>query len=89
MAADYWKREQVVLDQGPLIPAVKVSMAVPGLFAPVSLNGRLLVDGGTVNPLPFDLLQGKCDIIVAVDVSGDVAEPGEGKPDVLDSLFNL
>lgn len=88
VAADYWKREQVVLDQGPLIPAVKASMAVPGLFAPVSLNGRLLVDGGTVNPLPFDLLQGQCDLVVAVDVSGDAAEPGESKPDVLDSLFN-
>ena len=88
VAADYWKREQVVLDQGPLIPAVKASMAVPGLFAPVALNGRLLVDGGTVNPLPFDLLQGQCDLIVAVDVSGEAAEPAENKPDVLDSLFN-
>ncbi|WP_153306721.1 patatin-like phospholipase family protein [Desulfonatronum thioautotrophicum] len=88
VAADYWKREQVVLDQGPLIPAVKASMAVPGLFAPVSLNGRLLVDGGTVNPLSFDLLQGKCDLIVAVDVSGDTAEKEESKPDASDSLFN-
>jgi len=91
VAADYWKREQVVLDQGPLIPAIKASMAVPGLFAPVSVNGRLLVDGGTVNPLPFDLLLDQCDLIVAVDVSGGVVEPmelTEDKPDVLDSLFN-
>ena len=91
VAADYWKREQVVLDQGQLIPAIKASMAVPGLFAPVSVNGRLLVDGGTVNPLPFDLLHDRCDLIVAVDVSGGMTEPTElteDKPDVLDSLFN-
>ena len=91
VAADYWKREQVILDQGPLIPAIKASMAVPGLFAPVELDGRLLVDGGTVNPLPFDLLHDRCDLVVAVDVSGGAAgptEPTEDKPDVLDSLFN-
>lgn len=91
VAADYWKREQVVLAQGPLIPAIKASMAVPGLFAPVELDGRLLVDGGTVNPLPFDLLHDRCDLVVAVDVSGGVAEPTaptKDKPDALDSLFN-
>ncbi|WP_211239064.1 patatin-like phospholipase family protein [Desulfonatronum lacustre] len=97
VAADYWKREQVVLGQGPLIPAIKASMAVPGLFAPVELDGRLLVDGGTVNPLPFDLLHDRCDLVVAVDVSGgaagptepaEPAEPAEDKPDALDSLFN-
>ncbi len=88
VAADYWKREQVVLDHGPLIPAIKASMAVPGLFAPVELDGQLLVDGGTVNPLPYDLLHDRCDLIVAVDVSGGLTEPTKDKPDVLDSLFN-
>lgn len=88
VAADYWKREQVVLDKGPLIPAIKASMAVPGLFAPVSLNGRLLVDGGTVNPLPYDLIHDDCGLTVAVDVSGDTAKINEEKPDVLDALFN-
>lgn len=88
VAADYWKRDQVVLDQGPLIPAIKASMAVPGLFAPVPLNGGLLVDGGTVNPLPFDLLEAECDLIVAVDVSGSAKEKAAAKPDVLEALFN-
>jgi len=88
VAADYWKREQVVLDKGPLIPAIKASMAVPGLFAPVALNDRLLVDGGTVNPLPFDLIHGECDLTVAVDVSGGTTGTEGEKPDVLDALFN-
>jgi NTE family protein len=45
-------------------------MALPAIFSPVSRDGRLLMDGGLVNPLPFDVLKGDADIIVAVDVSG-------------------
>jgi NTE family protein len=88
VAADYWKREQVVFETGELIPAVKASMAVPGLFAPVAYEDRLLVDGGTINPLPYDLLQGKCDIVAAIDVSGAKTIDGNEKPGLTDSLFN-
>lgn len=88
VAADYWKREQVVFETGELIPAVKASMAVPGLFAPVAYEDRLLVDGGTINPLPYDLLQGKCEIVAAIDVSGAKDIDGKEKPGLTDSLFN-
>ncbi|RQD57623.1 MAG: patatin-like phospholipase family protein [Desulfonatronovibrio sp. MSAO_Bac4] len=88
VAADYWKREEVVFESGKIMPAVKASMAVPGLFAPVTIDERLLVDGGTVNPLPYDLIKKDCDILVAIDVSG-VASKEQGKdPDFTDSLFN-
>ncbi len=88
VAADYWKREQVVLETGDIIPAVNASMAVPGLFAPVSLGERLLVDGGTVNPLPYDLLKGECRHIAAIDVSGGKPDEQTDLPDLTDSLFN-
>jgi NTE family protein len=68
VATDFWKREEVILDSGPLIPAVQASMALPGVFAPVTLDGRLLVDGGLVNPVPYDLLGDDCDITIAVNV---------------------
>ena len=45
-------------------------MAVPGLVRPIEHEGRVLVDGGVVDPLPFGCLRGKADVIVAVDVSG-------------------
>jgi NTE family protein len=51
-------------------------MALPALFTPVTLDGRLLVDGGLVNPLPFDVLNGEADITVAIDVSGSPTAPG-------------
>jgi NTE family protein len=60
---------------------------VPGLFAPVERGDALLIDGGTSNPLPFDLLQDRCELVVAVDVSGSRHRNGTEKPGMLDMLF--
>jgi NTE family protein len=87
VATDFWERESIVLEQGDLWQAVQASMAVPGLFLPVMLDGRLLVDGGLTNPLPFDLLE-DCNFIIAVDVLGKRTPNGEEFPSSLDSLFN-
>ena len=70
VAADFWEREQIVFDSGRLLPAVHASMALPGVFQPVQINGRVLIDGGVVNPVPFDALPEACDVVVAVDVIG-------------------
>jgi NTE family protein len=70
VATDLWTREQVVMASGDLWPAVNASMAMPGLFSPVKLDDRVLVDGGLTNPLPYDLLWDDCDIVIAVDVLG-------------------
>jgi NTE family protein len=70
VATDFYRQEQVVLSDGDLRSAIAASMALPALFTPVVRGGRLLMDGGLVNPLPFDILQGEADITVAIDVSG-------------------
>jgi NTE family protein len=72
VAADFWKSEQVVLESGDLLSAIKASMGLPGIFTPVKIGDRILIDGGGVNPLPHDLL-GDCDTIIAIDVMGDIA----------------
>lgn len=69
VTCDFFARSEVVYAEGPLLPAVAGSMAIPGLFKPVAHDGRSLIDGGAVNPLPFDLLVGKADIVIAVDVA--------------------
>ena len=62
-------------------------MALPGIFTPVELDGRVLIDGGTMNPVPYDLLLDSCDIVVAVDInSGSPAEPGS-VPGYFNNLF--
>ena len=77
VATDFWDRRTVVLDSGPLKPAIQASMALPGLFSPVEFGGRVLIDGGTTNPVPYDLLIDSCDLVIAVDInSGSAAERG-------------
>jgi NTE family protein len=63
VATDFYRREQVVFDHGRLRPAVQASIAIPGLFNPLSYRGRVLVDGGLVNPVPWDLLFDECDFV--------------------------
>lgn len=69
VATDLETGERHVLASGDLTEALRASMSAPGVFAPVELNGRLLVDGGLVENLPVDV--GKemgVDIVIAVDV---------------------
>ena len=76
VATDFYAQEQVVLDPGDLRSAIAASMALPALFTPViARDGRVLMDGGLVNPLPFDVLKGDADITVAIDVSGASSGP--------------
>jgi len=63
--------KEVVIDSGELLPALQASMAVPGVFPPVKIGDRLLVDGGVADPLPFGLLEADCDLVIAIDVSGN------------------
>ncbi|WP_417693492.1 patatin-like phospholipase family protein [Roseibium sp.] len=88
IAADYYSCSEVVLDTGPLLPAIAASIAIPAVFRPIERDGKVLIDGGVVNPLPFDALTKTCDLIVAVDVVG-APVPREGKvlPSAFDSLF--
>jgi len=68
MATDLHRREEAALATGPLRPALAASIAIPGLLRPVAVGERVLIDGGTTNPLPFDRLHGLGDVIVAIDV---------------------
>lgn len=88
VAADFWKREQVVIESGALLPALKASMALPGLFIPVQMGDRVLVDGGTVNPVPYDLLIDDCDITIAIDVIGMSTEKTDTVPSFFDAVFS-
>ena len=87
IAADFYAIEQVVLDHGPVIPALAASCALPGLARPVVLEGRVLIDGGYVNPLPYDVVMGRADITVAVDVTGDPQRrPGTRVPGTVEAI---
>lgn len=69
VAVDLETQQEVVFDSGPLADAICASSAYPGLYAPVSLAGRLLFDGGVLNPVPFDVVRRYgADRVIAVDL---------------------
>jgi NTE family protein len=55
-ACDYTRRELVILDEGPVVQAVRASVSIPAIFKPVKVGGRFLIDGGVLDPVPVDLL---------------------------------
>ena len=87
VATDYWKKEAVVFEKGDLIQPIKASYSLPGLFTPVKIKNRILIDGGAVNPLPFDLIMDKCDITIAIDVTAFKAQNESEIPPTFDSVF--
>jgi len=64
---------EIWLRSGSTLDAVRASIAVPGLFAPVLHEGMVLVDGGLVNPVPVSLARAMgADVLIAVDLSSDI-----------------
>ncbi len=88
VATDYWNKDQVILEKGKLLPAIKASYSIPGLFMPVRLNKRLLIDGGMVNPLPYDIIQDDSDITIAIDVTAPKSKMEEMIPPAHELLFS-
>jgi NTE family protein len=86
VASDLYGRREVVFATGPLKPALAASIALPAIMRPV-LGARVLIDGGATNPLPFDLLRGRADIIVAVDISGAPSEERKDVPNAVESMY--
>jgi len=72
---------EVIHERGPLWPAVRASLALPGIFPPVYAAGDLLIDGGALDNVPADVMRGRVGngCIVAVDVSPEV-EPLTAAP---------
>jgi NTE family protein len=89
VATDFYAQEQVVIDTGDLRSAIAASIALPVLFSGVERDNRLLMDGGLVNPLPFDVLAGAAEITVAIDVTGASSGPGKRlQPSALAALVS-
>ncbi len=57
VASDLSTGERVILDQGYVYKAVRASIAIPGIIAPLELEGKILADGGIVDPVPVDLVK--------------------------------
>ncbi len=75
VATDIGTCEEVVIDQGSVLEAVRASISIPGIFTVVKWKGRYLVDGGLVNPVPVSVLRrAGADFVIAVNVQPDISE---------------
>lgn len=86
VAVDVVTGEEIVFDSGPVARAVRASSSVPGVFAPVEWEGRLLVDGGLRNNLPADVVREMgAELVISVDVNYHQIKPGgpENTTDVI------
>jgi NTE family protein len=73
VATDLYTGREIWLREGSVIDAVRASIALPGLFTPAQRDGKLLVDGSLVNPIPVSLCRAMgADIVIAVDLNWDL-----------------
>src|SRR5258706_4246229 len=85
VATDIETGRAVVLDHGDLAEAIRASIAIPGYFSPVEIEGQLLVDGGLADNMPVDIVRSMgADIVIAVDVGSPLL-----KHEQIASLFGV
>ncbi len=71
VATDMMSHDATVFGRGNLKERVAASIAIPVLFAPVTIDGRVYADGGLVNPLPLDVISELADITIGIDATGE------------------
>ncbi len=81
VAVDLQTGEEVVIREGSVVEAVLATTAVPLIFPPVEWRGRLLVDGGILNPVPFDVVRAMgAERVIAVYTTHDLAGRPQDEP---------
>lgn len=98
-AYDLRSKREVIFNKGNVAESVRASISLPGIFVPVENKGRLLVDGGIVDPIPSEILtKAGADVVIAVNVNaikekepitGEVAtkkRDGRSIPNILDTI---
>lgn len=88
VAADAYSGDEIVFDSGPLADAIRASLSIPVLAEPWRHQGRYLLDGGIVNPLPASVLRDRgADIVIASSVVQPISESYRGDSDQMPNLL--
>ncbi|MBL4784425.1 MAG: patatin-like phospholipase family protein [Cohaesibacteraceae bacterium] len=87
VATDFYSGTPVVLNSGSLRQSIAASIALPFLFKPVQINGRYLVDGGFVDPVPVSHIRDEAEFIIAVDVVGKPVGDPTTMPGAFETLI--
>ncbi|OLP45705.1 patatin-like phospholipase family protein [Rhizobium oryziradicis] len=90
IATDYYAHCEKLCESGDLYQALAASAAIPALFMPVLLDGRVMIDGGIFNPVPYEHVMDLADIVIGVDIVGGpigAVNEMDAMPNRIDSLF--
>jgi NTE family protein len=87
ITTDYYGQAEVIVEEGQLFPALAASSAIPAVFMPVRLHGRVMIDGGIANPVPYECLMDIADIVIGIDVVGAPEGDGTHIPNRMESIF--
>lgn len=96
VATDLMSGEEVVMDSGPVVEALRASIAIPAIFTPLERDGRLLVDGGLRHPVPTHVVRRLgADFVIAVNVEPDarrmakipIEKRRSGMPNIFDVIM--
>ncbi|MBW2998092.1 patatin-like phospholipase family protein [Candidatus Woesearchaeota archaeon] len=90
VATDFWNKKEKVFDRGNVVEAVRCSISIPGVFEPHVYQEKVYIDGGVVNPVPYDVLKDECDFIIAVDVMREKKHSSiknEKRPNLKDLMY--
>ena len=89
VAADVYKKEQIIFRNGDLSTAIRTSMTLPFIYKPVEVDNRLLFDGGIYNNFPVDIMEKDFhpDIIIGSAVTSNTGKPEQN--DLLSQVLNL
>jgi NTE family protein len=89
VSTDLIAGKSVWLQRGPVDVAIRASIAIPGVIKPHVLDGRLLADGGILDPLPMAPLAAvNADLTIAVSLGGDDPQPSSSEPEPSSDLLN-
>jgi len=84
VATNFNTLEERVFSNGDLIDPLMGSIAYPRVFGPQQIGDGYYIDGGATNIVPFDIIRGDCDVLIAIDVS--MSKPKEMKPSLRNSV---
>lgn len=87
VAADYVDGSEVVFSDGDVGRAVRATVSIPGIFSPHETEETFYLDGGCVNPVPFDVIRSECDVLVAIDPIIEKAQSEDEEAEVSLNVF--
>ena len=83
VAADMLTGDRVVINSGNIIDGIRASISIPGIFTPVRLDDMILIDGGTVDPVPVDVARDMgSDVVIAVNLNSGMINKRQKRKDV-------